>query len=154
MYYSVSFYNGTSKRNTYDDWHLVPEARPIIASPEVKTKYVEVPGAHGSLDLTDSLTGGPLYQNREGEIRFYILNGYDTFVNIKTAILQYLQGKKIKMITEDDPGYYYEGRLSASFENGSENNHASVTLKYTFAPFKRSCTVNGATITDTGGISL
>ena len=53
--------------NTFDDWFLIPESRPTIANPSVRTSYIEVPGASGSIDATDWLSGFPLYDDREGE---------------------------------------------------------------------------------------
>lgn len=154
MYHSVTFYNGTTKKNTFSDWHLVPEARPIIALPSQKTKYLELPGADGVIDLSESLTGGPLFNNREGSLSFYILNGHDSFINIKTGIATYLHGRRLKMVMEDEPGYYYEGRFSVEFDNDDSLNHAKCTISYNLNPYKRTCTISGATITDRGGKSL
>lgn len=154
MFYSVTFFNGTTKKNTFSDWHLVPETRPDIAMPSQKTKYLEIPGADGIIDLSDSLTGGPLFNNREGSITFYILNGYDTFKNIKLAVASYLHGKRLKMVLEEEPGYYYEGRFSVSFEADTSTNHTKCIIDYNLNPYRRTCTISGATITDKGGKSL
>ena len=58
--------------DTYETWHLIPTSRPVINPPEVKTKYVEIPGANGKLDLTESLTGYPLYDSRTGSIEYRV----------------------------------------------------------------------------------
>lgn len=154
MFYSVTFFNGTTKKNTFSDWHLVPETRPDIVMPSQKTKYLEIPGADGIIDLSDSLTGGPLFNNREGSITFYILNGYDTFKNIKQAVASYLHGKRLKMVLEEEPGYYYEGRFSVEFEPDTSINHTKCIISYNLNPYRRTCTISGATITDKGGKSL
>lgn len=64
MYHSV-FFGG---KNTWDDWHIVPSSRPVIKPPTKKTNYLDIPGADGNLDLSEALTGYPVYNNREGSI--------------------------------------------------------------------------------------
>ena len=73
MYHSITF----GDRNTWDDWHLIPSTRPLFNPPDAKTHYVDIPGANGQLDLIESLTGYPLYENRTGSIEFYVANGYE-----------------------------------------------------------------------------
>ena len=51
MYHSITFYTGTIKLNTYDDWHLVPETRPLVTPPTQKTKYLDIPGANGTCPI-------------------------------------------------------------------------------------------------------
>ena len=41
--------------NTWDDWHILAESRPVFAPPEPKTNYIDVPGGNGSLDLSELL---------------------------------------------------------------------------------------------------
>ena len=68
----VKSYNDESIRriNTWDDWHMLPTARPMFTPPDVKTNYIDIPGGNGSLDLTEALTGYPLYSNRTGSLNF------------------------------------------------------------------------------------
>ena len=42
--------------NTWDIWHMAPKSRPFVSPPQVKTEYVDVPGADGALDYTEVLT--------------------------------------------------------------------------------------------------
>ena len=123
-------------RNTFDHWHMVPEERPIVKMPAQKTKYLEVPGSDGILDLSELITGQPLYNNREGDFSFYILNGYDTFENIKTEIANYLHGRKKYMVLSDDLSYLYEGRFEVDFENDDSLNHSKCTISYNLKPYK------------------
>ena len=76
MYHSISFYDGTSRFNTYASWGLVSETRPHVVPPEPKTKYLDLPAGNGRIDLTESLTGFPVFNDREGEWVFYVLNDY------------------------------------------------------------------------------
>ena len=158
MYHSISFYNGTTKLNTYDDWHLVPEKRPLVVPPTQKTKYLDIPGANGNIDLSDSLTGYPVFNNREGEWNFYVLNDYGEWQNRFSSIMTAIHGKRLKAVLEDDSGYYYEGRFSVSSWD-SEQNWSQIKIKYSVAPYKVACREvagpnNTVYLVDTGGTSL
>lgn len=158
MYHSITFYTGTIKLNTYDDWHLVPETRPLVTPPTQKTKYLDIPGANGNIDLSDSLTGYPVFNNREGEWSFYVLNDFGEWQNRFSSIMTSIQGRRLKVILEDDPNYYYEGRFRVS-EWSSEQSWSKIRISYTVAPYKVACREehgpnNTIYLVDTGGTSL
>lgn len=133
MYHSVTI----GSMNTYTDWHLVPDGRPVIAMPEVRKNYVEVPGMSGSLDLSESLTGYPLYEKREGELKFHVLNGYN-WIDIYSKIAAYLHGKKHKMVLEDDPNWYYEGRFHiVEWISNNDGTWSDITIGYNLDPYKK-----------------
>ena len=60
MYHSITF----GDKNTFDDWHLIPTSRPVIAPPPFRSHTEDIPGGFGSLDLSEALTGYPLNDNR------------------------------------------------------------------------------------------
>ena len=64
-------------KNTWDDWHILAESRPVFAPPEPKTNYIDVPGGNGSLDLSEALTRYPTYINRTGTFKFKVMNDYE-----------------------------------------------------------------------------
>ena len=131
MYHSVTF----GDKNTWDDWHLVPQSRPVLLPPDVKTNYVDVPGADGHLDLTEALTGEPLYKTRTGSIQFYVMNGYQPWEELYSAIMNYLHGQKMRVILEDDPGFYYEGRFNVNTWR-SEKYRSEIVIDYNISPYK------------------
>ena len=133
MYHSITF----GDKNTWDDWHLVPASRPVFNPPAVKTRYVDIPGADGSIDLTDALTGYPVYENREGTVEFIVVNDYGQWQDRYSEIMGYLHGRSMRAILEDDPGYYYEGRFAVD-EWASEENWSRITIAYNLAPYKHS----------------
>lgn len=131
MYHSVTFGN----KNSWDDWHLVPKSRVIFAPPAVKTKYVDIPGANGSLDMTEALTGSPAYENREGTLEFIVVNGYGSWADRYSEIMTYLHGKRLSAVLEDDPNYYYTGRFAVD-SWGSDGSWSVITISYNVSPFK------------------
>lgn len=131
-----------SYRHTWDSWHLIPSSRPVFSPPPVKELYQEVPGSNSSLDYTESLTGYPLYGNREGSIEFWVINNQDMpNINQKewsvlySEIMNYLHGRKKVVILEDDLTYYYEGRWKVN-DWKSDKERSIITLDYNVRPYK------------------
>lgn len=132
FYHSVVF----GEKNTWDDWHLVPSSRPVINPPEVKTKYVDVPGGNGILDYTEALTGYPLFENRTGSLEFYVMNGYQEWYELYGEICDYLHGEYMQMYLEDDPDWYFEGRFTVN-EWKSSKDWSMITIDYDLYPYKK-----------------
>ena len=79
--------------------------------PQVKTTYVDVPGRNGLIDLSESLTGRPTYQNINGSITFIVLKGAS--FNLKTFVNTY-HGKIMRIYTDEDSSHYYIGRATVT----------------------------------------
>lgn len=138
MYHSITF--GT--KNTWDDWHLVPVSRPVFNPPEVKTRYLDIPGGDGVIDLSESLTGYPVYENRSGSQEFILVNDfyipvddYEEWYEVYSEIMGYLHGQKMKAILEDDKEYYYEGRFSVN-KWKSDKHFSKIVIDYNVGPYK------------------
>lgn len=132
MYHSITF----GDKNTWDDWHLIPATRPVFNPPEIKTHYVDIPGANGQIDLTESLTGYPLYENRTGSIEFYVANGYEDWAVLYSKIMNYLHGKRMRATLEDDRYFYYEGRFEVN-KWTSDKWWSKITIDYDVYPYKK-----------------
>lgn len=131
MYHSITF----GEMNTWDDWHLVPSTRPIFNPPTLKKKTLEISGGNGLIDVSESLTGYPLYNNREGSIEFIVMNDYKNWEEAYSDIMDYLHGQSMRVILEDDPEYYYEGRLTVNNWR-SDSKWSLITIDYSLAPYK------------------
>lgn len=83
-----------------------------IPMPKPKRKVVDIPGGDGSIDFTE-MNGRPTYNDREGvELVFDILDGdYKKWFLKYSEVARKLHGKKVKMVLDDDMGYYYMVRL-------------------------------------------
>lgn len=149
MYHSVYFGN----MNSFSDWHLVPDTRPVIALPEPKSVTVEVPGGQGVLDLSETLTKYPLYGNRSGNLKFKVLNGYGDWKDRYQTIANYLHGRRIDIRLEDDPDWVYTGRCKVAWESPSDGTWSNITIDYDLDPFKRSISNNSQSITISSGTS-
>ena len=134
------FYNGEHSvtfgvANSWANWHLIPTQKPVIAPPSIKVKQVEIPGAHGILDLTSTLTGYPMYNNRTGSLNFILAPGFESWETAKTRIMQYLYGRQMNLYLTDDPEYYYTGRMTVS-DLKSDARSNGLTIDYDLYPFK------------------
>lgn len=123
------------KKNTWIDWHLIPTDRPSINTPERKTKTVDVPGMNGGLDFSESLTGYPVYENREGNIEFLVETGHESWNEIYQSMCSYLHGKKLYVACEDDPGYYYYGTITVD-QYQSQKDNSKIVINYNLDPCK------------------
>lgn len=121
--------------NTWSDFHLAPTALPIPEPPAQKTNVVDIVGADGSIDLSNILTGYPTYQNRNGSFEFVVAPGYENWVQTYSKVVNFLHGKKRKMVLTDDPLYVYTGTFTVSMsQDGPINN---ISIGYDLEPYKK-----------------
>ena len=84
----------------------------VIGDPAPKVFKADIPGGHGSIDLTDYF-GETKYENRKLEFTFtfpqkgsQLLTAYSSFMNTLNG--RYFDG----IILDDDSEYHYEGRVT------------------------------------------
>ena len=125
-------------KHTYWDWGLMLKAAPDISNPEPKTHYVDIPGAHGAMDLTEKLTGKVQYKNRQIILEFITMAGREEWSAIYSAILMELHGQMKEITLDDDPTHCYKGRVTVG--DPVWENEKAVTLRMTaeVEPFKKS----------------
>lgn len=139
-YHSISFVAGQTAKNSWTDYKLIPSTRPVVVPPPVKTNYVDVPGADGSLDFTSALDNRVHYGMREGEWEFYVC--FEEIANYNWAalwsqLLADLHGKEfaIQLMDEASSQLYYFGRVFLDGWN-SDESRSRVVIKYILEPFK------------------
>lgn len=129
--------------DSFYDLNLILSSREISA-PAVRTKLVNVEGADGSLDLSDSF-GRVFYNNRTIKLVFsYIDNGvpfWDEF----SLIQNNLHGKRMEVRFNDDPIHHYIGRCSVDKWNAS-SVFGKITVTVNADPFKLKDTLTVKTI--------
>lgn len=142
MYHSITFGNGTlnskgefAGTNTWSDWHLIPSSRPLAVSPPASSHLVTTPGRNGTVDQSEYLVNRIYYGNRSGSWEFIVDNDHESWVSIHDKIVDFLHGKRMKCVLEDDPNYYYEGRFSVADWNSGETN-STVTINYIVGPYR------------------
>lgn len=98
--------------HSYDDFSLILASKEIGA-PTVKTMKIDVAGADGSLDLTDFF-GEPKYENVIHKFQFSTIVPQSEFAATFSTVKNALHGKRMRVILDEDPHFYYVGRLAVS----------------------------------------
>lgn len=123
-------------RHTYWDWGLMLAKPPEISAPEPKTHYVDIPGAHGALDLTELLTGKVQYKNRKLALEFITKAGREDWSAIYSDILSELHGQLKEITLDDDPLHHYKGRVTVG-DPVRDKKHVTVKITAEVEPFKK-----------------
>lgn len=124
---------------TFGQYHSFRDFKMLLASkeigaPEVKVNKLDIEGADGSLDLTDFF-GEPKYENVQHKFEFSTIVPSGQFLSVFDTVKNAIHGKKMRVILDDDPLFYYVGRLSvSSFTN--EKNVGKVTVEADCEPYK------------------
>lgn len=127
---------------SYYDLHLIMESYDIPPA-EPKTSFIELPGGDGSIDTTEAL-GLILYKNRNATWTFiYDPNhsyNWDSEYNVnwrvaKEVVSSALNGKKMRIVMDNDLEHYWVGRLTVSSYE-SDNNFLRITVTAVLDPYK------------------
>lgn len=112
-----------------------------IGLPDVKTQTVSVPGADGELDLTDALTGEPVFGNRTIKLKLgFCPRGSFDFYAFAAAV----HGQRRKLELDGRDGYYI-GRCTVGTPDTSQDRTIfDLTINadpYRFDPAATSITI-------------
>lgn len=123
------------KYNTWYDWGLTLTAKDTTP-PEPYTNYVKLDGAHGTLDLSEALTGEVVYQDRTVTASFMCSEGtYQEREALLRDIRAALHGREVQLVEPDDPDHFFQGRVKIK----SVTRHAAYvqfTLEATCKPWR------------------
>ncbi len=121
------------EKKTYDDWGLLLQSL-VISMPEAKISQVDIPGADGVIDLTEAM-GTVKYNNRDLQMTFDVKGDPENWHSLTSQIGDYLHGKRLKIILDTDPDYYYIGRLAL---NSEKSNYLinRITITGNMEPYK------------------
>lgn len=143
----VSLGNNPVTFNTWLDYHMIPTSRPLVAMPEVKTNSIEVPFRDGEIELSTFVTNKklPNYSNRKGTWEFIIPPLLSQWPTDHQRVANNLHGLYKYVVLEDDPEYFYYGRVSISnWVNSADGSPNTVTLGYNLDPYKTKLYLYGA----------
>lgn len=123
--------------HSYYTWGLLLQEPPVVSPPKIKSKLVDVLGAHGSLDLTEKLTGHVMYEMRDMTCKFIMDGDRDRWDARLSEILNFLHGKIIEVTVDNDQNYFWSGRAEIK-EWKPGQTIAELTIKVKVYPFKTS----------------
>ena len=129
-----------NKGITFDDIHTYSDLNLILSASEIppakpKTSYIDIPGADGSLDLTEA-NGEVKYYDRDLNFTFTIIpDSSVTFEEKRTEVINLLNGKVCKVTLDRDEDYYYYGRCSVNSYEADKNFH-QIVISVKAKPYK------------------
>lgn len=138
-------------KHSIDDWDLLMTSK-SIPDAEPKTIDVDIAGSHGKLDLSE-WTGEILYNNRTLTFTFDIFDSPLNWWTLKRQISNYLHGKKLKIVLDQDADYYYYGRCKVT-DFSNETTVAHITIECDCEPFIYKKEITTKSITGTGKLNL
>lgn len=123
-------------KHTWRDYGLKPVKFSTPLPTQIQKKQ-EIPGMHGSLDMSEALTGYVLYENRTLEFVFDLrAETQEEFEEKMFVIRNDLDGMKGKIVLDTDAEYYYMGRMSISGEFSQEEIDHEISISADAEPFK------------------
>jgi hypothetical protein len=119
--------------HSWNDFQLILASK-TIGTPSPKTETIDIPGGDGVLDLTEFF-GETKYNNRNLSFEFSSMVNPSEFMTLFSMVQNALHGKKMTITLDDDPGWYYIGRISVS-EWKTDRNIGKLTIDCDCEPYK------------------
>lgn len=119
--------------HSYDDFFLILNSKELEA-PKPKLETVDVPGADSFLDLTEAF-GEVKYNNRKLTFGFSTIVPQSEFMDLFSRIQNVIHGQKKNIILDDDPDFYYVGRISVD-KWKADKNIGKITVECECEPYK------------------
>ena len=119
--------------HSFNDLRLILTSKEI-GSPEIKVRKIDIEGADSAIDYTDFF-GEPKYSDVPHKYNFTTIVHQAEFLSLFSTVKNALHGKKMRIVLDDDPLFYYVGRLNvSSFTN--EKNIGIVSVEADCEPYK------------------
>lgn len=139
--------------HTYNDWALIL-GRIDLQTPTPKAYKIDIEGADGTLDVTDFF-GEVKYNDFTQPFPFTMTGPQEEYSARHDAIKNAIHGKKLRIILDDMPGFFYMGRVTVG-SLANEKGYAAFDIVADCEPYKyklEKTTVTKA-ITGSGAVSL
>lgn len=122
--------------HTLEDWGLAIGNNNCIGDPEIEEHYVDVPGVAKRLDMSEALTGYPVYTHRPILLNVGGIRDRMRWDNTISSIRNKIHGRVIKLIFDNDKSYYWTGRVKVTgYDRQRELGTFSIRIPYA-EPYK------------------
>lgn len=98
-------------KHSYRDFKLILKSKEIKI-PTPKIEKIDVFGMDGDLDVTDIISDIVRYKNRSLSFTFEFIGNQEEFMKELEILSDYLHGKKMQVILDADPAFFYYGRCT------------------------------------------
>lgn len=119
--------------HSFRDLHLI-QASVNVEPAKPKTNLVNIPGADGSKDFSESPAGRVVFNTRKITWTFKLYPG-DNWVDKYTQVSNAINGLSCKITLDEDPYYYYIGRVSVD-KHAADSILHTITVTATCQPYK------------------
>ena len=135
--------------HSYDDLNLVLSVCPDMPPAKPKTTYIDIPGADGSIDLTE-VHGEVKYEDRENEYTFTMIPGDEmTWEEKMSEVSGLLNGKRCKVTLDKDEDFFWDARVAVD-EFASDRTLHQIVIGVKAHPYKLKQYVTKRTFSLTG----
>ena len=108
-YVKFKIFNSAKEINTYDTYGLILSSQEI-GLPSVKTKFIDIDGRNGSLDMTEAFDE-VLYGNRTLTFTFNVVSDIYAWDELRTRIADDLHGRRCQITIYSDSYFHYVGQV-------------------------------------------
>lgn len=120
-------------RHSYNDLQLILNKKEM-GSPPVKSKKLDIEGADSALDQTDFF-GEPKFEDVTHRFDFSTIVPQSEFITHFSKVKNAIHGRKMRIILDDDPLFFWYGRCFVSkFTN--EKNVGIISVECECEPYK------------------
>jgi phage-related protein len=136
--------------HTFDDLNLVLSDCPDMPPAKAKTTYIDIPGADGSLDLSE-VHGEVKFSDRENKYTFTMHPAETmTWEEKMTEVSNLLNGKRCKMILDKDEDFYWDVRATVDSYKSDKRLH-KIVISVRALPYKFKQNITSRTVQLSGG---
>lgn len=121
--------------DTWADWGLIPSSRLSFSPPQLKSKYIDIPGEDGALDLSDTY-GSIQFADRTGTLNFFISDESPPIAELYGLMITHLHGRIVRATILSDPDWFYDGRFTVR-DIASAASYGQVSIDYVCSVFKQ-----------------
>ena len=132
MYHSIQI----GSVNTWDDFGLISHKKHAVSPPKPKYNYVNAFGIDGGIDMSTAITGRLTYENRSGTWEFMTANRGKSWMARRHELMNAIKGDYQRVILEDEPNFYYRGRVTVKDWKNTSRHFSTITLDYYLEPYK------------------
>lgn len=123
--------------HTLDTWGLALGNNNYISAPEQETAYINVPFRDGYVDISEAVSGRPIFKNRELSFELGGINPRLRWDNIISEFRNAVHGKLCRVVVDNDAGHFWRGRVYITdFDRTRELGTLKLTMP-TAEPYKR-----------------
>lgn len=138
--------------HSFRDFRLILSPNNAIGTPTPKYELIDIPGGDGMLDFTEAF-GGVKYGNRPLSFEFSTMVPQSEFMSLFATVQNALHGQKMKIVLDDDPEWYYIGRITVS-DWKADRLIGSLTIDCDCEPFKYHFASQAVTVTGRNLLNL